>query len=96
MLSAVVVFSKSFFLKNSFRNTIRVSNSFDRDQARPFDGPDLAQTVCKGHQQTILVGKKLTEIKPCHMLLTHTYILTLLILVTPKCVLWQTVKTQLH
>ena len=34
--SAVVV-----FLKNYFRNTIRVSNSLDPDQARHFVGPDL-------------------------------------------------------
>ena len=32
--------SKSAFL-NSFRNTIRVSNSFDPDQARCSVGPDL-------------------------------------------------------
>ena len=29
------------FLKNSFRNTIRVSNSLDPDQARQNVGPDL-------------------------------------------------------
>ena len=29
------------FLKNSFRNTIRVANSLDPDQARHFVGPDL-------------------------------------------------------
>ena len=34
-------FSKSSFLKNSFRNTIRVSNSLDPDQARHTVGPDL-------------------------------------------------------
>ena len=34
-------FSKSTFLENSFRNTIRVSNSLDPDQARHFVGPDL-------------------------------------------------------
>ena len=34
-------FSKSSFSKNSFRNTIRVSNSLDADQARLFVGPDL-------------------------------------------------------
>ena len=28
-------------LKFSFRNTTRVSNSLDPDQARPFVGPDL-------------------------------------------------------
>ena len=34
-------FSKSTFLKNSFRNTIRMANSLDPDQARHFIGPDL-------------------------------------------------------
>ena len=34
-------FSKSTFSKNSVRNTIRVSNSLDRDQARHFVMPDL-------------------------------------------------------
>ena len=34
-------FSKLIFWKNSFRNTIRMSNSLDPDQARRFVGPDL-------------------------------------------------------
>ena len=34
-------FSKPTFLKNSFRNTIRVTNSLDPDQARHLLGPDL-------------------------------------------------------
>ena len=34
-------FLKSTFWKTSFRNTIRVSNSLDPDQARRFVGPDL-------------------------------------------------------
>ena len=46
------IFSKSIFLKNSFRNTIRVSNSLDPDQAEVFWGLILVQTVCKGFQQT--------------------------------------------
>ena len=37
----LLIFSKSTFSKNSFRNTIRVSNSLDPDQARHFVGPDL-------------------------------------------------------
>ena len=40
-LSSADFFSKSTFLKNSFRNAIRVSNSLDPDQARHFVGPDL-------------------------------------------------------
>ena len=35
------MFSKSTFGKNSFRNTITVSNSLDQDQARCSVGPDL-------------------------------------------------------
>ena len=40
-LSSVDFFLKSTFSKKSFRNTIRVSNSLDPDQARHFVGPDL-------------------------------------------------------
>ena len=40
LLSAYFFFKINFW-KNSFRNTIRVSNSLDRDQARHFVGPDL-------------------------------------------------------
>ena len=34
--------STDFLKQNSFRNTIRVSNSLDRDQDRQFVGPDLS------------------------------------------------------
>ena len=37
----LMLFSKSTFMKNYFRNTIRVSNSLEPDQARHFVGPDL-------------------------------------------------------
>ena len=37
----LLIFSKSIFLKNYFRNTIRVSNSLDSDQDRHSVGPDL-------------------------------------------------------
>ena len=40
-LSSADFFQNQFFSKNSFRNTIRVSNSLDPDQARQFVGPDL-------------------------------------------------------
>ena len=40
-LCMLLFFSKSIFSKNSFRNTIRVSNSLDPDQAKNFVGPDL-------------------------------------------------------
>ena len=35
------LFGKLTFFEHSFRNTIRVSNSLDPDQARRFVGPDL-------------------------------------------------------
>ena len=37
----LIFFKINFFRKNSFRNTISVSNSFDPDQARHHVGPDL-------------------------------------------------------
>ena len=37
----LIFFSKFTFLKNSFRNTVRLSNSLDPDQARHGVGPDL-------------------------------------------------------
>ena len=47
--------SKWTFSKNSFRNTIRVSNSLDPGQA--------SQITYKGNQQTTLVMKSLTQNK---------------------------------
>ena len=41
LLSSADFFSKLNFSKNSFRNTIKVSNSLDPDQDRPYVGPDL-------------------------------------------------------
>ena len=41
ILASADIFSKLSFLKNSFRNTIRVSNTLDLDQARHFVGPDV-------------------------------------------------------
>ena len=40
-MSSADFFSKSTFMKNSFRNTIRLSNTLDSDQARHFVGLDL-------------------------------------------------------
>ena len=37
-----LLFSKSTFSKIYFRNTIRVSNILDPDQARHYVGPDLS------------------------------------------------------
>ena len=44
-------FLNSTFLKNYFRNTIRVSNSLDPDQANKIPGLIWVQMVCKGYQQ---------------------------------------------
>ena len=46
-------------MKNSFRKTIRVSNSLDPGHVRHFVGSDLGQTVSKGYQQMLTVGKEL-------------------------------------
>ena len=41
LLSSAGIFSKLTFLKNSFRNTIGVSNGLDPDQDGHVVGPDL-------------------------------------------------------
>ena len=41
-------FSKSTFSKITFRNTTRVSNSLDPDQARQFVGPDVDPNCLQG------------------------------------------------
>ena len=56
VLCRLLIFSKSTFSKNSFGNTIRVSNSLDPDQAQLLIWD---QTDCKGYQQTTQVGKEL-------------------------------------
>ena len=63
-LSSADFFQNSTFPKNSFRNTLRLSNRLDSDLARRFLGKKKTsgliwvQTVCKGYQQTKLVGKQ--------------------------------------
>ena len=44
-LSSADFFAKSTFLKNSFRNTIRVSNSSNPDQVGPDLGPNCLQRL---------------------------------------------------
>ena len=54
----LIIFSKSFF--NSFRNTVRVSNSLDPDQVGFSFRPDLGTKLfVKGCQQMTLIGKEL-------------------------------------
>ena len=57
------IFLNQPFSKNSFRNTIRVSNSLDPDQARHLSGLIWVQTVCKGYQRTTLAGKELIKFR---------------------------------
>ena len=59
--SLLIFFSKSTFLKSSFRSywhTIRVSNSLDPDQAQQMSGLIWVQTVCKSYQQRTLGDKR--------------------------------------
>ena len=52
----IFFFQNNFFEeKKSFRNTIRMSNSLD---------PDQAKTVCQGYQQTTLVDKEIKDKTP--------------------------------
>ena len=55
-------FSKSSFSKISFRNTIRVSNSLDPDQARRCVGPDLGPSCS---QALSADGTGRLRINPC-------------------------------
>ena len=52
LLSSSVFFSKLFFSKNSFRNTMRVSNGLDPDQDQQMSVLIWVQTVYKGYEQT--------------------------------------------
>ena len=58
-----IFFSKSNFSKNSFRNTIRLSNSLDLDQARQIVGHDLGPNcmqIISADVTRVHVGEVLT------------------------------------
>ena len=65
-------FSKLTISKNSFRNTIRVSNGLDPDQDRHFVGPDLGPNCLqrlsadekKSFKKTIRVSNSWIQMKP--------------------------------
>ena len=61
------------FFKKSSRNTIRVSNSLDPDQARQNVGPDLGPTVCKSYQQMTKVATSGKELSIFSKLLQKTF-----------------------
>ena len=71
-LSSADCFLKSTFSKNSFKNTIRVSNSLDPDQARHYVRPDLGPNCLQRLQQTTLVVKELTLKAMLSMFILHT------------------------
>ena len=52
-------FQNQLFSKNYFRDTIRVSNSLDPDQAKHFVGPDLGPNCLQSYVQMTLVDKEL-------------------------------------
>ena len=62
LLCRLPIFSKSTFSKNSFRNTFKVSNSLDPDQAQHFVGPDLGPNCLQrlSADNTTIIGKKFT------------------------------------
>ena len=57
------LFSKLTFSKNSFRNTIRVSNCLDPDQDRPFVGPNLGPNCLQRLYEDNLSGKAMNIYK---------------------------------
>ena len=58
-LSSPDFFKINFFTKNSFRNTFRVSNRFDPDQAKHLSDLFWVLSVCKGYKQTTLIGNNM-------------------------------------
>ena len=71
-LLSVISFLKLTFAKKSFRNTIRVSNSLDPNQARRFVGPDLKpnclQRLSADDKKTPLAGKELSPVRFSYIL----------------------------
>ena len=66
----LLTFSKSSFLKKSFRNNIRVSNNLHPDHARHFVGPDLDPNCLQRLSADALVGKELKDMtKNCDKLI---------------------------
>ena len=68
LFCGLLILSKSSFLKNSFRNTIRVSNSLDPDEAQHFVecdlGPNCLQTLSAddtGKQSKLLVSCQFSD-----------------------------------
>ena len=58
LLSSADFFSKLTFSKDSFRNTIRMSNSLDSDQDPHSVGPDLGPNCLQRYQQMTKVAEQ--------------------------------------
>ena len=56
-LSSADFFSKFTYLKNSFRNTIKVSNGLDPDQAQHSVGPDLGPNYLQRSAADVKIGR---------------------------------------
>ena len=64
LLSPADFFSTSTFSKNSFRNTIRVSNGLDPDQDQPDLGPNCLQKLSADDTKVTTTRKR---IKRCNI-----------------------------
>ena len=65
------IFLNQLFQKQSFRNTIRVSDSLDPNRPDVLLSLIWVQTVCKGYQQTTKVatsGESIKNYKYCYNL----------------------------
>ena len=60
-LSSTDFFQNQLFEKKKFRNTIRVLNSLDPDQARRSVGPDLGPNCLHSYHQTALVDRSVNK-----------------------------------
>ena len=56
LLSSADLFLNQFFSKNSYRNTVRVSNSLDPDQDRSSVGHDPDPNCFVGYQEMTKVA----------------------------------------
>ena len=72
-LLSVISFLKLTFAKKSFRNTIRVSNSLDPNQAQRFFGPDLNPN-CLQRLSTIKAATSGERVKSCQILIYLSFL----------------------
>ena len=88
----LLIYSKSAFSKNSFRNTIRVSNSLDRDQARHFVGPDLGPNCLQQIPADAYAGKFLVDVLLLHFLLKYFFFLKNLEILSECQTVWIVIR----